>query len=232
MKKALCWLSFDFDNTLTTVHTWKDLKLTTSSAANVTKAGSGLITLSDGLLLAKLIDYVCSRGMIFCITTMQNGPIVRAGMMANPRVKDVMTRHEGTRFFIIDRTVVRGASGKAPALRKLLKVTSEYSGIHFDDDPREATQFSAMGISFQEMTEKTGFSSSMQSSLCKAVSSILRNGFTHLGVAQNLPESIYANASLGSDIPKDHNFKFATRRSAGHPIGKFISDLMVEIMSS
>ena len=232
MDKALCWISFDFDLTVTTVHTWKALKLTKVTDANITAAGSGIILLSHPILLAKLIKFICEQDMLFCFTTMQHRQIVEAGLKAHPMVASVMSRYGGTHFFIVDRTQVHHhGNKKSQALKTCLQVTDKFSGMHFDDDAREASDFAALGMGFQHMTEGTGFAATMNSSLSQAIAKIPQMGFSNLGSATALPESIYANAA-NTEIPNGHDFRFRAKRSAEHPIAGFISKAMQVIMTS
>lgn len=232
MEKALCWLSFDFDLTLTSVHTWNELGIRNSHENNIEMAGSGAVTLCNSLLLRNVIEFVCERGMIFCITTMQHGAIVRAAMVADPLINAVIEQYEGTQFFIIDRDQVRAFGGKAFTQRSALNVMKRFSGIHFDDDNREIDKFDLMNISFQEMPERTGFSSSMSSTLYQAISKIRDFGFSNVAFANNYPQRVNTGSLARSIIPLGHDFRFTARHSSQYPLTGFIDDLLALIISS
>lgn len=231
MKKALAWVSFDYDLTITSSHTWKDLKATKKDEASRQKAAAA--KLINPRLLANLIEFICSRGIVFCITTLQFEGNVVAGMRAHPPIAAALDKYMGTLFFIIDRDEVKiNGNKKSVALHKRFCTSEKFTGIHFDDDDREQAEFAAYHIHFQPMTPGAGFQGAMTSTLCSGMKMIPAH-FSNQACATNVPaEGVYANTAVSAQIPDGHDFKFKARRSAEFPIGQFVSDLMVTIMNS
>lgn len=231
MKKALAWVSFDYDLTITCSHTWKDLKATKKDEASRQKAA--MATLINPTLLANIIEFFCSRGIVFCITTLQFEQNVVAGMRAHAPIAAALEKYMGTLFFIIDRDEVKiNGNKKSVALHKRFGTSDKFTGMHFDDDGREEAEFAAYHIHFQTMTPGAGFNSTMTSSLCSGIKRLPMH-FSNQACATNVPaEGVYANTAVSAKIPDGHDFKFKARRSAEFPMPKFVSDLMITIIQS
>lgn len=230
MRKAIGWISFDYDLTMTSCHTWNELKATKKDEASRQKAATA--TLINPMLFARLIEFFCSRKMIFCITTLQHSQNVLAGMRAHYKIGEALDKYMGTFFFIIDREEIKmHGNKKTVALHKRFGSSEKFSGMHFDDDDREKAAFDAYNIHFQSMTPRAGFQSSKASTLCKGIN-MIPVYFSNQACTTNVPaEGVYANA-LSPQIPQDHDFKFKARRSAEFPMSNFMSDLMTTIIQS
>ena len=240
MDRALCYFSFDFDLTVTTKHTWNDLKLADRKPETVARAAEvNLIQYTDAELLANFIEFVCGTyRMIFCFCTMQYREILEAGLKANPILYPVYEKYVGTRLFIIDRAEIgtHHQSNKALALSRTFQVTNrKHGGAHMDDTMRHEATFEAHNIDIIHMTPGTGFSKNLDSSLNSALAYI-QSRFSNIARPKNYPtpsENVFSTASLpgASRVPPGFDFRFLAISRKDKTMENFMLELRVSIMS-
>ncbi len=236
MGRALCYFSFNFDLTVTSNHTWTDLRLTNENPATLTRAANpGLIKYIDAELLAGLIEFICSRNMIFCFCTMQFRGILESGLQAHQSLSPAYQAYVGRTLFIIDRSELLFYSGnKASALSDKFKLAhSNYGAVHLDDTNENAETFLQKNIESIEMDPSKGFSRELESSLDRAIT-LMQSKFTNYGRPQRFPalnEATYANSSVpgASKIPPDFDFDFIPLSRRLFPIEAFFKEMRAVI---
>ena len=241
MDRALCYFSFDFDLTVTTQHTWNELRLADKKPETVARAAEvNLIKYTDAQLLADLIEFLCGTyRMIFCFCTMQFREILEVGLKANPILAPVYERYVGTRLFIIDRTEIGTLheNNKALALSRTFRVTNrKHGGAHMDDTLKHESTFAAQNIDIIHMAPGTGFTKQLDSSLSTALRYI-QSRFSNIARPQNYPtpsESLYANTSRpgASRVPPGFKFHFLPISSKQKTMEDFMLELRISVMAS
>ncbi|MBS7696053.1 MULTISPECIES: hypothetical protein [unclassified Chelatococcus] len=131
MPDGLGFVSFDFDLTVTRLHTWTDCGIDAPLLEGDPRLG--LVAFQNGPLLIGLVRALCGNGLAVCITSRQYAQTIFHSLKANPGGDTLIADFHGSRFFIFGRESV-GIS-KARTLADAFG--TNVGGLHFDDDPQE-----------------------------------------------------------------------------------------------
>ena len=163
--KKLAYISFDFDKTLTEVHTWNKPNHPTEPGLGYSRKSivkhpelfkPAEVPLHNANGMAGLIFDLAKHDITVVILSMQNEDTIFQVLRANKYYQQILKFH-GINFFIFGRNFLQAnhcGSSKVMGLKHLFG--DKVSGIHFDDDDREKTGFENAGILFQKVSKEEG----------------------------------------------------------------------------